>query len=956
MANREARLRLIVEAIANTSGLNELFSQLNQVKQTSSNLFGKFDNVSFLSGFEHLTESLTNAKLRMTEVVDAAGNVKRVLEADVSNATKTATSAVSGFTGEVTKLKEQLPKVSDDLDNLAKKFAFWTSVDQAAGALKKFGEQLARLIYEGMSDAADKEAALVGLIEGVLVNNPDLSKRLFDAGREAFEYWRDGLMEAVGRKAIEIGLNTTYSDNQIAQGMSILAQAGIDVQDILDGVAESMAVIGMIAKEDIVTAARGMISIYNMFHDRLDEQFSYIEDRGERTRTAFMHVADVINNAMKASGMTFHELMVALSYAGPAAAQAGQTFADTAAVLALFAKNGIAGSKAGTGLRRIITNLTPTTEKAEQAIRRMTEALGGSADIFYDAEGRMKSLAEVQEIMYETLKDKSPAEQIELLRTIFGQWAISQALILASSEEFGNLTEKINESGTALRLVNEIMRSTAGVTDRAREAWATLKETIGTFINDDLNPLKVAFADLIESYLTNVPPHIQEVVAHVLAFVAGFTILIGTIGSAVAGFALLNAGLAAAGMTFGGLVAITGTVVAAIAGIAAVAYVVYEAWTNNWGGIRDKTIAVWNEITSFINSLIVDIKTWWNDLTPTIQQAIQNIHTAWSWLVAQFNFLFGGLITFVKGVLVDAFVTAWETIKGVIYNAWLIISGTFQTFIALIAGDWQTFLDGLRRAWDGFIGLFQTIWTAFWNLLWSILGNFLKGMSEAWGWNWEEISRRFELFKEAFMIVFQAYWNALKDIFDVFVKLFTGDWKGAWEKIVEIVNNMKSAVQQAVQKVWDAIGDIFLDGIRRAYDWGRNLISSFVDGIKSMISRVKEAVSSVASTVKSYLGFSSPTEEGPGATADRWMPNLMKMLAEDIEAYRPVLQEALRNVASDISYGLQGGVTLGSPVATGYRYNTINVTINVNGSMSSNDIDTLAREVRRQIALATTFS
>lgn len=955
MASREARLRLIVEAVANTSGLSGLFAQLNQIKSSSSNIFGGFDRVSSFSGLQQLTQSLTNARLRMDEVRDAAGNMRRTIEVDVSNATQTATRAFSGFHAEVTKLREQLPKATDDLEQLARKFIFWSTVDAAADSLRRFGERLAQVLFEGMADAADKEAATVGLIEGVLVNNPDLAKQLQEAGEEAFEHFRRGLMDAVNRKAIEVGLSTTYSDNQIAQGMAILAQAGVDVQDILDGVAESMAYIGMIANTDIVSAARGMISIYNMFGDRLDEQFAHIEDQSERTRTAFLHVADVINNAMKASGMTFQELMVALSYAGPAAAQAGQTFADTAATLALFAKNGIQGSKAGTGLRRIITNLTPTTEKAEEAVRRLAATMGGSADVFYDAEGRMKSLRDVQEIMYEMMKDKSPQEQIELLRTIFGQWAISQALILASSEEFGNLTQKINETGTALRYVQGIMGSTQGVTDRAIEATNTLKETLGNFLNDDLNPLKVAYADWIENYLTNTPEHIQETVAHVLGLTSGLAILVGTVGSAVAGFALLKAGLAAAGMTIGGLVASTATIIAAIAAVVAIAYVLYEAWTNNWGGIRDKTMAIVSEVGGFISGYVDNIRTWWNDLGPTTQQAVENIRRWWNWLVEQLNALFGPLTTFVKGVFVDAFVTAWEAIKSATHNAWLVISGIFQTFIALIAGDWEAFFGGLKRIWDGFIGFFQTAWSVAWNTIWSILENLLHAMAERWGWNWDEIKRRFDLFKGAFTTIFQAFWKAIRDIFDVFVKLFQGDWQGAWNKIVEIVNNMKSAVTQAFDRVWQAVGDIFTSWINRAYNWGRNLISSFVDGITSMISNVRSAASSVASAVSNFLGFSSPTKEGPGSTADRWIPNLINMLADDLERYRPVLQSALRNVAGDISYDLQGGITLGTPYVAGSRYNTVNVTINVNGSMSANDIDVLAREVRRQVAIASTY-
>lgn len=67
--------------------------------------------------------------------------------------------------------------------------------------------------------------------------------------------------------------------------------------------------------------------------------------------------------------------------------------------------------------------------------------------------------------------------------------------------------------------------------------------------------------------------------------------------------------------------------------------------------------------------------------------------------------------------------------------------------------------------------------------------------------------------------------------------------------------------------------------------WGENLIDSFVNGIKNKYSDIKNAVKGVANTVKSYLGFSSPTEEGPGAEfggPKQWGENLGGDFADGI--------------------------------------------------------------------------
>jgi hypothetical protein len=52
------------------------------------------------------------------------------------------------------------------------------------------------------------------------------------------------------------------------------------------------------------------------------------------------------------------------------------------------------------------------------------------------------------------------------------------------------------------------------------------------------------------------------------------------------------------------------------------------------------------------------------------------------------------------------------------------------------------------------------------------------------------------------------------------------------------------------------------------------------------------------------LGFHSPTEEGPGATADRWMPALGAMLERDLLAQTARVQAAASKVAGAIATGI----------------------------------------------------
>jgi phage-related protein len=89
--------------------------------------------------------------------------------------------------------------------------------------------------------------------------------------------------------------------------------------------------------------------------------------------------------------------------------------------------------------------------------------------------------------------------------------------------------------------------------------------------------------------------------------------------------------------------------------------------------------------------------------------------------------------------------------------------------------------------------------------------------------------------------------------------------------------------------------------ISQARNWGRNLLDNFISGVKSKFSDLKSAVNSAASTVKNFLGFSSPTKEGPGRTADEWAPNFIKMYAQGILQNSGIIQNAVGSVAQQLA-------------------------------------------------------
>lgn len=92
--------------------------------------------------------------------------------------------------------------------------------------------------------------------------------------------------------------------------------------------------------------------------------------------------------------------------------------------------------------------------------------------------------------------------------------------------------------------------------------------------------------------------------------------------------------------------------------------------------------------------------------------------------------------------------------------------------------------------------------------------------------------------------------------------------------------------------VVDPISNKIKELPRMALQWGKDLIDNFVSGIKSKISAVTSAVSGIASTVKSFLGFSEP-EEGPLSNFHTYAPDMMKLFAQGIKDNEKVITDQI---------------------------------------------------------------
>jgi TP901 family phage tail tape measure protein len=148
-----------------------------------------------------------------------------------------------------------------------------------------------------------------------------------------------------------------------------------------------------------------------------------------------------------------------------------------------------------------------------------------------------------------------------------------------------------------------------------------------------------------------------------------------------------------------------------------------------------------------------------------------------------------------------------------------------------------------------------------------------------------------------------------------------------------------SKIKDTVGKITDFIKEKLTSLADSAKDWGKNLLQSFIDGIKDKFSKLREAVSSAAEVVGDYLGFHSPTKEGPGKDVMVWGPNMVDTFAEGVLDNMNVLNNAFSALtAPATTVGTGAGKTISTQT---------NININIHDAVirEETDIDTLVSKI-----------
>lgn len=377
-----------------------------------------------------------------------------------------------------------------------------SALGQGAGTLTTIGTTLA--------------AAGVGLAAGlaVAVNAAAEFERKLDYFSAVSAATQDEY-EAIRQKALQLGADTIYSADQIADSFVELAKSGVSTKELLDGIGEAVANLGAATDMPLEAAATSLTSVLNTFG---------------LAATDAVGVVDQLAGAANASSIDVQDLILTLSYAGASAKTAGISFEDINAAIALLGERGIRGSKAGTGLRQVMDKLIAPTNKGAEALRELgIQAEDGSSKL-RTAEGTLKPLPAVLDELNGALDGMTQAQKMDVLGQIFPITSLPTVLNLldGGSAALARMNEEINKT-TAMDIAGERLDNLSGDVEYLRGELDTLIITIGTTQQSFVRQL-VQSIESVVAWLNQLDPAILDLIVRLTAFAASGLIMVGALG------------------------------------------------------------------------------------------------------------------------------------------------------------------------------------------------------------------------------------------------------------------------------------------------------------------------------------------------------------------------------------------------------------------------------------------
>ncbi|MGG3773091.1 phage tail tape measure protein [Heyndrickxia faecalis] len=844
---------------------------------------------------------------------------------------------------------EQVSKLASQVNNAVAKQSAWSrQLDQAKSKLSgmdspisKFSSRLNDISERAKSVGGKVKEMSDGITQTFAPATIAIGAGLGAAAKQAMDF--ESQMSAVKSVmapdevkkyggaledlAVTMGAKTKYSATEAAQGIEELVKAGVKTTDIIHGGLSGALNLATAGELDLKDAAEIASTALNAFR----------KDNISVTRAA-----DLLAGAANASATDVEELKYGLSAVSAVASGVGLSFEDTTTALAAFAQNGLKGQDAGTSLKTMLLNLSPSTKSAadmmdslglaarntssaynwlvdrgikpashsandiEASLQRLAKIQAGAgasaskvkneyqelaknsgfaSSAFYDQNGKLKSLSKISGLLHDRLKNLSEEQRQYALKTMFGTDAIRAANILYKEgakgiEDMNGAMNKIKAADVAKKKMDNLKGSI--------EQLKGSLETAGISVGQALTPAIKKTAEIVQNIVDKfnaLPKPVQHaaaisaaLLAVILTLVTGFGFLTSGISSLVIAYGTLAGGMAATT----GVIAAEGaaaTAAGASTGILAGAISLLTSPVT----LTIAAIAALGVAFVLAYNKIKPFHAFMNSIGSAIGRAVNFVRqfTTAIMQMLQGNWA-GGADLLSKIGLSDSAVQKTINIVTKIQSAFNTLKAYLQQALSAIGSFVMSKISQIKSFWDqNGATIIQAIKNVF-----KVITVIVKVALAILG----------PIFKAGFAIivaVVKSVWGNIKGIISgalkiiegvvlVFSGLFTGHWKTMWSGI-------KSIFSGAIQYVWNLVQLIWIGKMLKT-------AKAFVGPFKSLFKTLWTALKTI---------FSSPV---------KWIVNLVKNGFGSMNKFASSFSGGLKTVMTKMWTALKGIFSL--PIGT----------------------------------------
>ena len=698
---------------------------------------------------------------------------------------------------QIENLEKQLSLTKEQYgENSAEANKMEAELNQAKTTYANLGQEMEKLASSG-KQAGDSLSETNNLLKAELLNQfseklSEISQKLVDFGKDALEAFRQV------DEGMDIIVTKTGAGGEALQGMQDVANeiatslptdfstVGNAVGEVntqfqltgeaLKGASEDIIKFSEINGSDVTNStiqSKQALEAYGMSVDDLSK------------------VLDSTTFVAQATGVSVDDLMKKATDGAPQIKLLGLSFEEAVTLVGQLEQHGVDSSAALSGL---------------------TKAAG-----VYAKQG--KSMNEGLKQTIDSIKNsKSETEALSIAMEIFGAKKAPQMVdaIKRGALSFEDLGKTAQESAG---LVSNTYEATLDPIDKfqtAQNSVTLAMSEVGAAIAEVLAPVFEMLGNIVKQvaeWFSGLPGPIKE-----------FVVILGTVVTVVGIlapiFLTLQAAATALGVSIGSMVTaalpIIGTAAAIASAVAAVIVILKYLWETN-EGFRDVVTAVWEAISSVINTVVGEISnfimsifgtvvTWWTENQELIRSITDAVWTGISAIISAAMTVLGPLIEGGWNTVQIITSTVWEVIKTVVETAINVVLGIIKAVMQILTGDWS-------GAWETIKSVGETIW----NGIASVIGTIFNGIAQVLSNIWNTIST-----------VASTVWEGIKST-------LTGIFDGISSSVSSVFNGIKDtlssiwdSIQSTVSSVWNSVKDTIGNAINGAKD----LVGSAIEAIK----------------------------------------------------------------------------------------------------------------------------